>query len=356
MTATGSRIDDRLLLIGGTGGTNIGESLRRGAHALQIDATLLDMADAYRAPWVIARANWWLRQHRPTWLGTFSQRVVAECRQIKPSWLLGTGAAPVDRRALEAIAAMGVQTIAFLTDDPWNASSRSRWFLEALPAYTRVYSPRQANLDDLRRHGCRHVSYLPFGVDPDIFFPETVNDAEMAEYESDVFFAGGADQERVPFMTALLEAGLRLRLHGDYWHRYPETRASARGPAAAAVVRKSIRAAATCLCLVRRANRDGHSMRSFEVPAVGGCMLVEDTDEHRALFGPDGDAVAYFRSPSELVMVARTLLADPDRRRRLATRAHALVAGGANTYQQRLSTMLEFPDHLGASAPMSHAG
>jgi spore maturation protein CgeB len=73
---------------------------------------------------------------------------------------------------------------------------------------------------------------------------------------------------------------------------------------------------------------------------MGGCMLVEDTAEHRTIFGENDDAVVYFRSVSEGVSGARALVADPARRNRLATKAHALVASGHHTYTDRLRTMV----------------
>ena len=36
-------------------------------------------------------------------------------------------------------------------------------------------------------------------------------------------------------------------------------------------------------------------MRSFEIAAVGGCLLAQDIDEHREIFGSEGEAVVYFR-------------------------------------------------------------
>jgi hypothetical protein len=331
----------RLLIVGGRGGTNVGDSLQRAAAAQGLESTLLDSAQAFRAPRLVARVNWWLRGHRPSRLSRFAADVVDECRRFRPRWLVATGAAPLDREALEAIGELGVRRVSFLTDDPWNPSSRSRWFLRALPAYDRVFSPRRANLEDLGQLGCRNVAYLPFGVDPHLFFPEALGPDDRARYASDVFFAGGADRARLPYITALLRAGLRVGLYGDYWHRYAETRAVARGQAPPEVVRRSIVSATLCLCLVRRANRDGHSMRSFEVPAAGGCVLAEDTDEHRALFGADDEAVAYFRTPRELVAVARQLMHDEGRRRRLARHAHRLVADGSSSYQHRLCAMLD---------------
>lgn len=340
------------MIVGGHGGTNVGDSLFRAAGELALVPTLIDTAPGFRAPWLVARVNWHLRGHRPSRLRAFSREVVETCRRLRPRWLVATGAAPLDAAALAEIRGIGVQTISYLTDDPWNPSSSSRWFFDALLAYSRVFSARQANLDDLVRLGCQRVAYLPFGVDPDLFFPVALTPDDRARYGSDVFFAGGADRERVPYIAALLRAGLSVALYGDYWHRYPETRAVARGQAPPDVVRKGMQASAVCLCLVRRANRDGHSMRSFEIPAAGGCLLAEDTAEHRALFGPDGEAAAYFRTPDEMVAAARVLVAAPERRRRMAQTAHGLVSGGGSTYRDRLCTMLGRDRHpIGQPAP-----
>jgi spore maturation protein CgeB len=233
-----------------------------------------------------------------------------------------------------------VRTINFLTDDPWNPAHRAPWFLETLPFYDCVFSPRQANLDDLRRLGCRHVSYVSFAYAPGIHFPEGPGPEGGAD-GADLFFAGGADRDRVPYLAACIRAGFRVRLHGGYWHRYRETRAHAGGHLGPAELRRALRRAKVALCLVRRANRDGHVMRSFEIPAVGTCMLTEDTEEHRQIFGPDGQHVVYFRSLDEMVGRLRWLLDRPEERARLAAAAHRLIAvDGKNTYRDRLETML----------------
>jgi spore maturation protein CgeB len=331
---------DPVVIVGGQGGTNIGGSLSRAATNLGLEPVLLDASRAFVAPWPIAKFNWWLRGHRPTRLSSFSEEVVDVCRRVAPQCLITTGHAPVERAALDQIRSRGIPTISYLTDDPWNPTSRSEWLLQALPAYTHVFSCRRANLSQLRELGCAKVDYLPFGFDPELFFPDRTPLAELAEFRSDVLFAGGADRDRVPYLAALIREGFTVHLYGDYWNRFPETRAIAKGLATPATLRKSIRAAAVCLCLVRRVNRDGHCMRTFEVPAAGGCMLTEDTDEHRAIFGPDDEAVLYFGSPQEMVIAVKQLLGDPVRRARLAENAHRLITEGSFTYLDRLRTML----------------
>jgi spore maturation protein CgeB len=107
------------------------------------------------------------------------------------------------------------------------------------------------------------------------------------------------------------------------------------------VIRALTGAAKVNLCLVRRANRDGHVMRSFEIAAIGGCMLAEDTEEHRAIFGGDGESVHYFRTAKQAAALARLLIDRPAERARLAASVRDRVGRGAHTYRDRLRTMLD---------------
>jgi hypothetical protein len=174
-----------------------------------------------------------------------------------------------------------------------------------------------------------------------VHFPDPpVSADEGARFDADVVFAGGADADRLETAAALIAAGFRVALYGGYWDRDPRTRSAARGFLDAAGVRKAIGGARVALCLVRRANRDGNSMRTFEVPAMRGCMLAEATDDHRALFGADRETVVYFRTPADAVSATRALLDAAPLRETLARRAFERVTGGRHTYADRLRVML----------------
>jgi spore maturation protein CgeB len=95
------------------------------------------------------------------------------------------------------------------------------------------------------------------------------------------------------------------------------------------------------LILVRRANRDGSAMRSFEIPACGACCVVEDTEEHREMFGPYGEAVLYFRTSAELVSRVSEAFSDPELRQRLRRNVHKAITARPNTYADRLKTIME---------------
>ncbi|MCO5168000.1 MAG: glycosyltransferase [Planctomycetes bacterium] len=325
----------RLVVVGNRGGTNVGESFERAARALGHEVLLVDARRAMEAPRLVRRVSWWLRGRTPPRLVRFEEEVLTLSRAAAPDVVLTTGTAPLRAGAVDTLRARGAVVVNYSTDDPWNPAHRAAWFLEALPRYDLVCSTRRANAPDLAALGCRRVAHVPFGYDPALCFPEPA-----AAPASDVLYVGGGEGDRVPYLHALATAGLHVALHGTYWDRYPETRRLTRGQAGPELVRRVTAATRIALCLVRRANRDGSCMRTFEIPAVGACALVEDTVEHRDLFGVDGEAALYFDSPAMLVDRARWLLARDDERRRLAARAHALITTGGHTYADRLREVL----------------
>jgi len=328
----------RLLIVSNPDVYHIGAHLRHAAETLGLPVSLADMRQSYAKPrWL--QSVWWRWDRQPLRLGPFSRDVLATCQREHPTHLIATGNAPLRATELQAIRRLGVITMVYLTDDPLSPTHRSRWFLQSLLAYDFVFSPRRQNLDDLRRHGCRLVHYLPFAYAPEVHFPQPV--PAVGGEAGEILFVGGADSDRLPYLRALTAAGLKVALYGSSWEKYAEFRHLARGFADLAMQRRITPAAGVVLCLVRRSNRDGHSMRSFEAPALGGCLLVEDTPEHREIFGPDGAAVVYFQTLEQMVDRARRLLSQPAERLRLAAAAHARITGGGNTYADRLRSMLQ---------------
>lgn len=255
--------------------------------------------------------------------------------------MLSTGLAPMSGEALVQVRRLGTSAVNFLTDDPWNSAHRAPWFLRALPHYQHVFTPRHANEADLSAHGVQGVSYLPFAYAPEVHHPpKSLTAEDISRWSHRVAFIGGADDERLALVRILVKAGVPVALWGGYWREHPDLVPHAHGHADEETCRKIVAAAGANLCLVRRANRDGHSMRSYELPAIGGVLLVEDTADHRAMFGPDREAVCYFKTPPDLITQAGWLLAlAPEVRARMTNAARGCVTALPETYASRLSTI-----------------
>jgi spore maturation protein CgeB len=70
-------------------------------------------------------------------------------------------------------------------------------------------------------------------------------------------------------------------------------------------------------------------------------MLTEDTEDHRMLFGSEGEAVLYFNSVSEMVDKAKWLVDNAHERARLAAQGHHRITSGGHSYADRLATILQ---------------
>lgn len=330
-----------VLIVGCLDGTHVGGAFFKAAKYLNLKPSFLDSQLAYKAPIWLQRINWHLRGKYPSQLQQFSQKVIQICQASKPDLLLTTGIAPINQQALSQIGSMGIKRANFLTDDPWNPAHYAHWFLQALPNYDVIFSPRRANINQLIQSSKSQVHYLPFGFDPELFYAEV-----QRQYTCDVIFAGGADRDRINYISALIESGFDVKLYGGYWEQYPQTKAYACGIADVATLRQAIASAKIALCLVRQANRDGNCMRTFEVPAVGTCMLTEDTPEHREIFGAQGNAVVYFKTIPEMLEKAQWLLNHDIERQRLANQAHILITQNQHTYKDRLEKILALTGYL----------
>ncbi len=283
-----------------------------------------------------------LRGRRPLSFGRFNRTLRDEARAFRPDVVLivkGTYVAPDTLATIKG--ETGAYLINYMTDDPFNPAHASADLLGAIPQYDLYCSTKRAILSDLDRAGALRPVHTWFAYKPELHFPEAPRSAdERDRFAADVAFIGGADADRLPYVEAIAALpGVTLALYGGYWQRHERFRAHARGFAVGREYRLALGGARIALCLVRRANRDGHVMRSFEIPACGAFMLAEDTDEHRELFKGGTDA-AFFTTAADLAEQVRYYLTREAARRRIADAGHRRVITGGHTYRNRLAQIL----------------
>ena len=284
------------LIIGGNHPTAVGNSLRHAANIDNISHDWLDYDEITQAPRWKRSFCWRFLNKRPPNLVGFNENVLGLCNLKHYDSVICAGNLCLTSDTLIKLASMGILTSIWLTDDPWNPLHLSSRFLKALAFYGRIFTPRRSNFAQLNFLAPKRVHYLPFGYDPRYFGPVPAED-----FLHDVFFAGGADKERATVMGYLLRSGLNVGLYGAYWDRHTETRGKSCGYAAPDQLSTLIANSRMSLCLVRRSNRDGHSMRTFELGASGAPILAEDTDEHREILGEDGITALYFGDMDDMV-------------------------------------------------------
>jgi spore maturation protein CgeB len=199
-------------------------------------------------------------------------------------------------------------------------------------------------MDEVQRAGCPNVVYVPFAYEPRLHFPERPSTSEeVSRFSSDVVFIGGADNDRLSMMHMVAEAvkkPWRFCLFGGFWNRDWRMRKYYRGFALGREYRLAVSGAKINLGLVRHSNRDGHAMRTFEIPACGAFMLAERTEEHMEFFIENKEA-AYFGSDEELLEKIDYYLAHDTERQRIAQAGYERVTSGKHTYRDRVQQILE---------------
>ena len=313
--------------------SSIGRHLTDAADELKISYVTSDVRTA-RAGRLLNSLSHRFLNRRPPRMRSFERRLLTLLRNTPGiNALLVTGLAPISRDTLIKVGQLGIARANYLTDDPWNKSHRAKWLLDGLNQYDLILSPRLSNIPQLLASGVQHVAYLPFAFNPLCHHPVL----EPGESDTDIVFVGGADADRAPILSKLAQEGFKLELFGGYWQRYPATASFSRGIASFETINRASSRAKMTLILTRRANRDGHVMRSFEAAACGECLLVEKTPEHLELFGQDGDCVRFFSTVEDLVATAHELKNDVAQRTRLKEAVYKRIALDArNTYKDRL--------------------
>ncbi len=343
----------RVLLVG------IGESYHVGAFfckalaALGHEYVFVDES-AYPQPLAHFRFHnlaYRLLGKRPLTYWKFNSDILKCAQEFKPETVLVTGGCHVSPQTLAEIRAnTGAVLVNYATDDPFNPSHSSSHLLGGIRLYDLYACTKRAIIADVRRAGCPNVYFVPFAYEPSLHFPESPSSEEdCSRFDSDVAFVGGGDPDRFPYFRALAEAipSLRLDLYGGYWGRDRCLRCYDRGMATGRRFRLALGGTRVAPGLVRRVNRDGHSMRSFEIPACAAFGIFERTDEHLEMFD-DGKYAAFFSSAEELVDKVKYFLRHDGDRRRMAEAAHRRITEGANTYRDRLEQILKLAEPLRA--------
>jgi spore maturation protein CgeB len=271
--------------------------------------------------------------------------VLSAAASFKPTVMLVTGLMPVRRSTLEEIGRdERLTTVNFMTDDPFNPAHRSPTALQSIPAFDLYLSTKPAVDSDLRNAGARRICRSWFGFDPTLHFREPAPAAEIGRWYADLSFIGGADRDRASLLAPTRQWSehhqANFAVFGGMWNRFPDYARYYRGLAIGCHYRHALAGAEVLLCPVRHANRDGHSMRTFEAPAAGAFTLMERTSDHLELFEENRHA-AFFNGPDELRDKATFYLRRPEERRRMAAAAHAVITGGGHTYSDRLKQILQ---------------
>jgi hypothetical protein len=200
-------------------------------------------------------------------------------------------------------------------DDMFARHNRSFYYVRSLKYYDVVFTNKSYNINpsELPALGARRVVMIDNSYIEAQHYPIAVTMDERKGLGADVGFTGTFENHRFESMLHLAKNGIHVRIWGNNWGkigRYANLHVEGRPLVNTSVdlrYTKGICSTGINLCFLRKANRDLQTTRSVEIPACGGFMLAERTEEHLRLF-VEGKEAEFFGSNEELLEKTRYYL------------------------------------------------
>jgi spore maturation protein CgeB len=237
--------------------------------------------------------------------------------------------------------------INYMDDDPFGGRDgrRFRNYLKAAGQYDLLVVVRSENVLEAQRAGARRVLHIFRSADEEAHLPRVLSADDRRRFSSEVAFVGTWMPERGPFLCELIRLGVPLAIWGGRWHKaiqWHKLRPYWRGPGLedADEYAKAIQGAKVNLGLLSKGNRDLHTFRSMEIPALGGVLCTQRTVEHQLLYKEDVEAV-FWSGAAECAAKCLSLLADPRRRAAIARAGRARLLRNRNYNETVMAKILD---------------
>ena len=286
--------------------------------------------------------------------------IVQEVNAFQPAFTFYVKAYFVYPETLEHTRRIGPNFV-YMNDDMFNPQNQTFPFFDNIQRMDCILTTKSYNVAEFRAAGAPMAVYIPNAYDPHIHFPAKLDDRERDRFGGDVAFLGTFRPERADFLCGLADArhNLRFNIWGGGWEKmcridnlHRRRRWSNLGPCVrgrelwCADMSKAIQANKISLGLLYQKNRDLHTSRSFEIPACGGFMLAERTEEHRLYFEEDKEA-AYFSSFDEMMDKIWFYSSHDSLRERIAQAGYERCMRSGARYLDRAITALSIYEKAG---------
>ena len=199
--------------------------------------------------------------------------------------------------------------------------NQTQQYLKCIPLYDYIVTNKSYIIDDLKKLGAQNVLFVNNSYEDSFHYPRELSAQDIQELGGDVGFIGAWEKERCESICYLADHGIKVRVFGigkwaDYNNYSPNLRIEERQLLGEDYC-KSLQAFKISLCFLRKMNYDQQTTRSVEIPACGGFMLAERTEEHFALC-EEGREAAYFSSNEELFEKCRYYLEHEEESKQIA--------------------------------------
>jgi len=286
---------------------------------------------------------------RPFAVREFNRALLREAELTQPHLFLAVKGPYVQVETLRSMRRMGVRLYCFYPDV--STIAHGHYLPRALKEYDWIFTTKSFGPKDLKDLlGIENSSYLPHAFAPELNSPRPLSPEAIQRYGCDVSFIGTWSPKKQRILEELVarRPSLNLRIWGDYWSNLPpgsplRPHAALRHVFGVEYV-TAVRCSKISLGLLSEivagaSSGDLITSRTFHIPAAGGLLLHERTQDLLQLFREDESCVC-FDGVEELAQKIDLLLADEARRTSIAGRGREVVEE-AHSWDHRARTILD---------------
>ena len=283
-----------------------------GLRSLGLDLSVFDSTPVYQSAYRIVNSL----SHRffcTLRVKQMNRTLVKECLRTAPDvvWIeKGDWIFPSTIRKLRMHTRFVVH---YNTDDIFG---KQTWFWlhrKGMALYDVLMTTNRFNIGEIRNRCGSSALRVGMGHDRSVHRPQSVDGRK----EYDVVFIGHWEPHTEGYVLALRSAGIRVDVWGPHWQKSGRPEFRKTHPLEQDEYLSVLSRSRLALCSLSRRNRNESTGRSYEIPAVGMCMLAERTDEHAFLFR-HGEEALLFSDADELIRHARFALDNDSSRERIA--------------------------------------
>lgn len=251
----------------------------------------------------------------------------------------------VTPKVISLLGSHAKKVINYNIDDPLGARDGARFkaYRQSLPYYDLNVVVRQENVAEAEMLNVKKIMRVYRSADEVSHAPRKLTEKDHQNWDSDVLFLGTWFPERGAFLLELIQLGVPLTIRGPNWHKAPEWSQLKKfwkgGAIAGDDYAKAIQCAKVNLGLLSKENRDLHTTRSLEIPALGGLLCAERTSEHITMYN-EGQEAIFWKDAAECAEMCRFALSDENYRQTIAAAGHLRVKKNGHYNETILTTIL----------------
>lgn len=252
----------------------------------------------------------------------------------------------VTPRLISLLCQNAQKIISYSIDDPLGPRDGSRFkaFRQSLPFYNLNVVVRDENVDEAYLLGASQVLRVYRSADEISHAPRSLTEYDHKKWDSDVLFLGTWFPERGQFLLDLILRAVPLTIRGSGWHKAPEWPQLKKywkgGSISGDDYAKAIQCAKVNLGLLSKENRDLHTTRSLEIPALGGLFCAERTSEHISMY-TEGQEALFWSGVEECAAMCHLALSDEARRKVIAKAGQQRLSQNGHFNEVTINKIIE---------------